>query len=125
MHVARGEHLFLKLGEDVMVLSVSKRTNTSQERFRSILQQARAANNESLSQDNIDLLCDLHLMNSNYTDQDRAELQKDSLFLFANKAPRDTQQMQATRRTFIFQPCCKNKSQNSKEGCECHKQYTL
>ena len=88
-HVARGEHLFLQLGQDVMVLSISKRTNTSQQRFRDILQQARAAEDQSISSDNIDLLCNLHLMSNNFSEKDREDLQKDSLFLFANRAPRD------------------------------------
>ena len=88
-HIAHGEHLFLQLGEDVMVLTVSKRTNDSQQHFRDILQQTRAADDQSLSHSNIELLCNLHLMSPNFTDIEREELQQDSLFLFANKAPRD------------------------------------
>ena len=88
-HVARGEHLFLQLGKDVMVLSVSKRTNLSQQRFRDMLSETRAADDETLSPENIQFLCNLHLMSPNFTEQEREELQEDSLFLFANKAPRD------------------------------------
>ena len=88
-HVARGEHLFLQLGEDVMVLSVSKRTNAAQERFREILHEARSADGNKLSSDNIDLLCNLHLMNDHFSEEERTALQKDALFLFANRAPRD------------------------------------
>ena len=88
-HVAKGEHLFLQLGEDVMVLSASKRTNATQERFRTILREARSAGDDKLSSENIDLLCNLHLMNDHFTEEERIALQKDSLFLFANRAPRD------------------------------------
>ena len=87
--VARGEHLFLLLGKDVMVLTASKRTCESQERFRNILQGARCADDQQLQQEDIEFLQNFHLMNPHFSDHDRKELAKDALFLFANKAPRD------------------------------------
>ena len=88
--IANGEALFRQAGSDVMHLHSSKRVQKSQHIFRSLLKGVRSADSDRLTEDQVTLLCNYHLMAPHFSDEDRQRLCKDALFLFANRAPRDT-----------------------------------
>ena len=115
--VARGEHLFLLLGKDVMVLTASKRTCKSQEKFRKILQCTRSADNNQLSQEDIKFLQNFHIMSPHFSDNDRKELTKDALYLFANKQPRDYfNSIQLHQKHSSSNPVATIKAETTKKG---------
>ena len=88
--VALGEALFLETGRHVMVLKSTQRVQQSQHHFKQILQGLRSADNDTLSDEDVRFLAtNFHLLNPHFSDQDRANITKDALFLFANRAPRD------------------------------------
>ena len=92
--VATGNTHFKKFAENVMVLNAgSKRQHKNQTKLLELLAKTRCENlqNQLTSQD-IDYLLQYDISRtSNFTDKERQELtdKEDTLFLFANKEPRD------------------------------------
>ena len=87
--IARGHHQFQDIGKKVMYLKKSVRQHDSQHRLQSLLQGLRGENDENLSEDDIEFLAtNFHLMSPHFSEDDRKELCKDALFLFANKKPK-------------------------------------
>jgi hypothetical protein len=90
-HFSRAEILgmdvFQQCSHDVMVLSKQKRQSEGQDEYRRILDDSRIS---GLSlEDANKLLDELHLVRGNYNAEDRAAIEKDALFLSANREPVD------------------------------------
>jgi hypothetical protein len=90
-HFAKAEYLgmeiFRECAQDVMVLTKKKRQSDDQQEYQRILDDARTS---SLSMEDADQLLDeLHLTRGNYTQQDRESIEKDALFISANREPVD------------------------------------
>ena len=87
--VARGHHQFQELAKKVMYLNKSVRQHDSQHRFQSLLKGLRGENDDCLSDADIDFLAtNFHLMSPHFSEDDRKNLCKDAMFLFANKKPK-------------------------------------
>ena len=87
--IARGHHQFRLLARSVMYLTASRRVLSGQERLARILAGLRGQNGHVLDDSDVDFLCgNFHLMSPHFTEQDRKELCKDALFLFALKKPK-------------------------------------
>ena len=87
---SRGEMLFLESTETVMQLDSSKRINDDQPTFRNLQLKMRYDN---LNQDDFDELYKYYLENGSFSKQQIEDLKKNSMFLYANKEPRDDHNM--------------------------------
>jgi hypothetical protein len=81
---------FRAFGKNVMYLKESKRVNKDQEQLRRILKGLRCDDeNFRLAAADMDRLLRLDINHSTFTMADRHEIEASSMFLFANKEPRD------------------------------------
>jgi hypothetical protein len=82
---------FRELGKNVMYLLGEKRVNEDQEQFKRILNAVRCENNNSeLCESDIQRLLELDVNHSAIPKADRAKIEEEALYIFANKDPRDT-----------------------------------
>ena len=85
VYVQNGKDLFLEFGKDVMTLAQSKRVWEGQVQLQHILDGVRGSSDNTLSKQDAEYLCSLHIDNKNsFNQQDKQQIKKDALFLFAN-----------------------------------------
>ena len=90
-YVQNGMELFQQFGQDVMTLAKSKRVLEGQVQLQRILDGVRGSSDHSLSEKDAEYLCSLYLDNKHsFNQQDKQQIKKDALFLFANKDSKDT-----------------------------------
>ena len=88
--IARGHHQFQEIGKKVMYLDKSQRQKADQDQLALLLRGLRSENDECLNDDNIEFLTtNFHLMSPPFSEEDRKEICKDALFLFANNKPKE------------------------------------
>ena len=88
--IQHGLQQFLALGKDVMQLTSPKRVHDCQHRLKSILQGVRGTSQSSLSTEDAEHLCSFHLQNKDrFSSNDIIKIEKDALYLYANKEPKD------------------------------------
>jgi hypothetical protein len=88
--IQHGLQQFLALGKDVMQLTSPKRVHDTQGRLKSILQGVRGTSQSYLSIDDAEYLCSFHLQNKDrFNSNDISKIEKDALYLYANKEPKD------------------------------------
>jgi hypothetical protein len=88
--IQHGLRQFRELGKNVMQLTSPKRVHESQDRLKSILHGVRGTTDSSLSLDDANYLCSFHLDNKDrFNSNDKAKIEKDALYLYANKDPKD------------------------------------
>jgi ABC-type dipeptide/oligopeptide/nickel transport system ATPase component len=80
----RGQQLFMESARDVMDLPSIKRQNEAEGQFRDMLARAR---HDELTGDDVDAFKKLNIHSDNFTAEERREIMKDALFVFANKEP--------------------------------------
>jgi hypothetical protein len=89
--IQNGLRQFLELGKNVMQLTSPKRVHESQDRLKTILHGVRGTDDSSLSLHDANYLCSFHLDNKDrFNSNDKAKIQKDALYLYANKEPKDS-----------------------------------
>ncbi len=77
--------LFCHFGNNVMTLAKSKRVLEGQKQLQRILDGVRGASDNTLSTEDAEYLCSFHIDNkSRFNQQDKEQIKKDALFLFAN-----------------------------------------
>ena len=85
LFVQNGMNLFLEFGKDVMTLTQIKQVLKSQVHLQQVLNGVRGSSEETLSIEDAEHLCSLHLDNKNhFNEQDKQHIKKDALYLFAN-----------------------------------------
>ena len=83
--VQNGMDLFLEFGKDVMILPQTKRVLEGQTHLQHILNGVRGLSEYTLSKDDAEYLCNFHIDNKDhFTHQDKQQIRKDALFLYAN-----------------------------------------
>jgi energy-coupling factor transporter ATP-binding protein EcfA2 len=83
--VQNGMNLFLEFGKNVMTLAQSKRVLEGQIRLQQILNGVRGSSEKSLSLEDAEYLCSFHIDNKDcFNQQDKEQIKKDALYLFAN-----------------------------------------
>jgi hypothetical protein len=88
--VHNGMNLFLEFGKDVVTLGQSKRVLEGQIQLHRILNGVRGSSEETLSMEEAEYLCSLHIDNKNhFNQQDKEQIKKDALYLFANVEPKN------------------------------------
>lgn len=88
--IQHGLQQFLALGKDVMQLTSPKRVHDTQGRLKSILQGVRGTSQSVLSIEDAEYLCSFHLQNKDrFNSNDISKIEKDALYLYANKEPKD------------------------------------
>lgn len=81
---------FREFGKNVIYLADTKRVNSDQEQLRRILKGLRCEDeNEPLAEADIQRLLALDINHSSFSKAMREEIQAQSMYLFANKEPRD------------------------------------
>ena len=89
--VKNGMDLFLQFGKDVMTLAQSKRVLEGQIQLQQILNGVRGSSETMLSMQEAEYLCSFHIDNKDrFNQQDKEQIQKDALYLFANVEPKNT-----------------------------------
>src|SRR5687768_2968326 len=84
-YVQNGMKLFQEFGKDVMFLDKSKRVLEGQVQLQHILDGVRGSAKDTLSKQDAEYLCSLHIDNKDsFNQQDKEQIKKDALFLFAN-----------------------------------------
>src|SRR5688500_7783984 len=82
--------LFKEFGEDVMTIAASKRVLEGQVRLQQILNGVRGESDEPLSLEDAEYLCSFHIDNKDrFNQQDKEQIKKDALYLFANVEPKN------------------------------------
>jgi hypothetical protein len=96
LHKARGQYLFREAGKNVMTLRSAKRVLPSQIKLTRILDAVRGESKAKLLDEDVAFLTDLHLENDQHTDTnkiftdgEKQQIDKQALYLFANREPRD------------------------------------
>jgi len=84
-----GHNLFKLFGKDVMELQTQKRQLKDQNEFRDILNVLKQKNEETFTKQQKQRIFELHIMNHKYSAEDRKNIERNALFLFANKEPRN------------------------------------
>jgi hypothetical protein len=88
--IQNGFNQFLEFGKDVMQLTSPKRVHENQQRLKSILHGVRGTPESSLSIEDAAYLCSFHLDNKDrFTSNDKKQIEKKALYLYANKEPKD------------------------------------
>src|SRR5687767_1279464 len=88
--VQNGKELFKEFGRDVMTLAASKRVLEGQVQLQRILNGVRGESDEALSVQDAEYLCSFHLDNKDrFNQQDKQQIKKDALYLFANVEPKN------------------------------------
>jgi len=88
--VENGMNLFLEFGKDVMTLAQSKRVLEGQIQLQQILNGVRSSSETSLSMQEAEYLCSLHIDNKDrFNQQDKQQIKKNALYLFANVEPKN------------------------------------
>lgn len=72
-----------------MQLVGEKRLNNEEERFKRILKCIRCETDDDLNDDDINYIMYLHLAHLRFSDEDREKIEKDALYIFANKEPKN------------------------------------
>jgi hypothetical protein len=86
----KGFDEFLRFAENTVYLGSVKRVNAEQDQLRRILEGLRCEeSDDELSDDDMERLLQLNINHRKYTKTERKELQDTSMYLFANKEPRD------------------------------------
>ena len=89
--IERGHHQFKRLEQKVMYLRTAHRQHPSQQRLARILKGVRGEDDSDLLEEDAEFLAkNFHLMSPHFTENDRKELCKDAMFLFANRKPKQT-----------------------------------
>jgi len=84
LFVQNGMELFLECGKDVMTLPQTKRVLEGQTQLQHILNGVRGASENTLSKEDAEYLCSFHIDNKDhYNQEDKDEIKKDALFLYA------------------------------------------
>ena len=97
-YVQNGMNLFLKFGKNVMTLAKSKRVLEGQVQLQHILDGVRGSSDDKLSEEDAEYLCSLHIDNKDsFNQQDKQQIKKDALFLFANMEARNTHNCHALK----------------------------
>ena len=97
-YVQKGMELFLEFGRDVMTLDKSKRVLEGQVKLQHILDGVRGSSDKSLSEQDAEYLCSLHIDNKNsFNQQDKQQIKKNALFLFANVEAKNTHNFHALK----------------------------
>ena len=85
LYVQNGMNLFLEFGKNVMRLKQSQRVLEGQTRLQKILDGVRGSSDTSLSVEDAEYLCSFHIDNKeHFNQQDKEQIKKDALYLFAN-----------------------------------------
>src|SRR5687767_9954187 len=88
--VKNGMELFREFGKDVMTLAQSKRVLDGQIQLQRVLNGVRGSSEESLSVQDAVFTSSLHIDNKEcFNQQDKEQIKKDALFLFANVEPKN------------------------------------
>ena len=88
--VQSGMDLFFEFGKDVMTLAKSKRVLEGQKRLQQILDGVRGTSKTTLSIKDAEYLCSFHIDNKVcFNQQDKEQIKKDALYLFANVEPKN------------------------------------
>ena len=91
--------LFLKFGKDVMALAKSKRVLERQIQLQHILDGVRGSSVNTLSIQDAEYLCSLHIDNKNsFNQQDKQHIKNDTLFLFVNVESKNTHNFHALKK---------------------------
>src|SRR5687768_11689669 len=84
-YVQNGKDLFQEFGNDVMFLDRSKRVLEGQIHLQRILDGVRGSAKDTLSKQDAEYLCSLHIDNKDsFNQQDKEQIKNDASFLFAN-----------------------------------------
>ena len=90
--------LFCHFGNNVMTLTKSKRVLDGQKHLQHILDGVRGASDNTLSTEDAEYLCSFHIDNkSRFNQQDKEQIKKDALFLFANVEAKNTHNLYALK----------------------------
>jgi energy-coupling factor transporter ATP-binding protein EcfA2 len=90
LYVQNSMELFKEFGKDVMTLAASKRVLEGQVQLQRILNGVRGESNETLSMQDAEFLCSFHIDNKeHFNQQDKQQIKKDALYLFANVEPKN------------------------------------
>src|SRR5687767_14497460 len=82
--------LFKEFGKDVMTLVQSKRVLEEQIQLQQILNGVRGSSEETLFVQDAEYLCSVHIDNKeHFNQQDKEQIKKDALYLFANVEPKN------------------------------------
>jgi hypothetical protein len=93
-----GRELFMDFGKDVMTLKQSKRVLEGQIKLQQILNGVRDSSENVLLLQDAEYLCSFHIDNKEYfNQQDKLQIKKDALFLFANVEPKNLHNIQALK----------------------------
>ena len=113
--VAKGMHLFLEFGKDVMTLAQSKKVLEGQERLQQILNGVRGLSETTLSMEDASFLCSFHLDNKDrFNQQDKQQIKK-MLYFFANVEPKNIHNNYALKELNTQDnPVAINKAETSK-----------
>ena len=88
--VQNGMDFFQEFGKDVMTLAQSKRVLQGQIQLQQILNEVRGSSEETLSMEDAEYLCSFHIDNKDwFNQQEKEQIKKDALFLFANVEPKN------------------------------------
>ena len=91
-------HWFCEFGKDVMTLAKSKRVLEGQVQLQRILDGVRGSLEDTLSKQDAEYLCSLHIDNKErFNQQDREQIKKDALFLFARVEGKNTHNSHALK----------------------------
>ena len=87
--IQRGHHQFHEIGKKVMYLKAAHRQLPSQQRLARILKGVCGEDDKGLDDEDVQFLAEkFHLMSPHFTEEDRKELYKEAMFLFANRKPK-------------------------------------
>ncbi len=89
-YVQNGMKLFKEFGKDVMSLKRSKRVLEGQAQLQHILDGVRGSSSKTLSVQDAEYMCSFHIDNKAcFNHQEKEQIKKDALFLFANVEPKN------------------------------------
>src|SRR6185503_10140891 len=98
-YVQKGMELFQEFGKDVMTLAKSKRVLEGQVQLQRILDGVRGSPSNKLSTQDAEYLCSLHIDNKDsFNQEDKQQITKDALFLFANVEAKNTHNFHALKK---------------------------
>ena len=90
LFIQNGMDLFKEFGKDVMTLGPSQRVLEGQVKLLHILNGMRGSSEQSLSLEDAEYLCSFHIDNKeHFNQQDKEQIKKDALYLFANVEPKN------------------------------------
>ena len=97
-YVQNSMELFQEFGQDVMTLAKSKRVLEGQIQLQRILDGVRGASDDTLSEEDAEYLCSLHIDNKHrFNQQEKEQIKKDALFLFARVEDKNTHNFYALK----------------------------